>query len=148
MRNNLESPPRKGTRRAERTSSDRMNDAEPAGEHALFVLAREGSERLESPVWEADEGQSAVAVFTDRNLAFLYLQASGWDRDHRPQEIAPIELGEWTRQARERGIRYVVVNPNYLHQNQGAPQMALDLNANPDQSGEALYQELRGMVGA
>src|SRR4051794_29059717 len=93
-------PPLRGTGRALGTSEGRMKeDLEPVGERAIFVLVREDSD--ETPVFEVDGNNKAVAVFTDRNLAFLYLQASGWDPTHRPASLTPSQLGQWIRTARE-----------------------------------------------
>lgn len=145
--------PAKGGPAAESTSTGRLEAAAASGaggHRALYVLARQGADQLETPVFRAGEtgDEESVAVFTDRNKALLYLQTAGWDRSHEPADLSPSDLGRWLQEARAEGIDLVAVDLDRQAHLRGETQHVLFLKEQVDQSGDALYRELRALGGA
>jgi hypothetical protein len=142
---------KKDSPRTSGVASDRLaeahtGEAEMVGERAVFMLAKKGERARELPVFAAgaEEGAEALAVFTSRELATLYLQVARWD-DHEVRIVAPPQLSRWLQQARTDGIRFIMVDPNRLDQVRGKQQALLPLDRLHDLSGENLYQEIRSI---
>lgn len=109
---------------------------------AVFVVARRGSDPAETPAFGDGAGSLAVAVFTDRNRAFHYVQSAGWLDTHEPVALAPADLGPWLREVRAAGVGHALLNPNRQHHVRGEPQRTLPLDSRLDRSDEAFYDEL------
>src|SRR5437868_6963107 len=106
----------KGRDIGNRTANDRLDDARTGqpdmpGRRAVTILTRVGDDELKTPVFAAGEGggKQAVAVFTSREKAILYLQVAGW-KDYEVRDITPIELSDWLKQARAEGVDLAVVD--------------------------------------
>lgn len=144
------SRPLKGGDKVEGTSQGRLEDSLPVAkenlpmEQVVYVIAIKDSDPLESPVFEAGENdqKEALAVFTDRDLAILYLQVARWEGNYSFAKLSPIDLEDWLAQARDEGIPFVMVNPNRNDQMSGQPQRVLILENQVDRTGQALYNEI------
>ncbi len=136
-------PPAKGrTARAAqgRSAAGTTGEVEMVGPRALYALTRRGGDAFETPVFEADGGE-ALIVFTTPDRAQLYLQTADW-HDFEPVDLSPFDLRHWLTQARDEGVRAVLVDPNRNTHERGAAQPALRLDQTRDFSGEGLYDEI------
>lgn len=125
-----------------------LGDVETTGRRAVYVLARTATGEQETPVFPAGPGAEgeAVAVFTSRELAVLYLQVARTDA-YRLEDLAPPQLGAWLENLRGHGVRFVLVDPNRHDQARGVEaQPRLDLQTVRDFSGENAFREV-GALG-
>lgn len=140
--------PAKGLDNGEAVGHDRWAEShtgqiEMPGQRVIFVLARRDADGIETPVW-ADGGsgnQEAIAVFTAREMAVLYLQVAHWD-DYRLADLAPRKLADCLLSARKEGINHAMVNPNRRDQVRGIEQPLLHLERIADRTGENFYDEI------
>jgi hypothetical protein len=111
---------------------------------AVFLLAKQNEEFLDTPVFQAgDSGQEdAVAVFTNRNLAQQYLDEADWKQDHEIGELDELQLLRWVVKAYEDGTHYLVINPDYQRQMAGSMQRVLIIEEQLAQFAESLTREL------
>ena len=145
------SPPAKGMVSGPRTPVPDREAAEGAGGTTLmpgqretFVLSRDG----QTPVF-ADGGtgnREAIAVFSNREHAVLYLQVARWD-DYKLESLSPRQLAGLLQGIRGQGVQHAMVNPNRREQERGVEQPLLHLERTPDMSGENLYEEVQD-IGA
>ena len=120
-------------------------ETDMAGSRKLYLLAHADADPPETPVFAAgpDHPEDAVAVFSTREMAVLYLQVARWDDQH-VYELAPLRFSRWVQNAKQQGLRYLMIDPNRHDQALGrAQQPLLDLHRVHDLSGENLYQEVR-----
>jgi len=110
----------------------------------VFVIAKKGSDILDTPVYHAGESgeEEAVAVFTSRQQAQQYLDHAGWSETDEIGELSPSDMLRWLVEAEQDGIRSVTVNPDRARHLAGDPQAALSLDAMGDQSPDRLFQEM------
>jgi hypothetical protein len=142
----ISAPPLKGGMKTDGTAAGRhgtawTGEAQMVGERAVFVLAHKGEPALEMPVMAADGGE-AIAVFSTRELAILYLQIAEWN-DCEVREVAPRHLAGLVQQAQDNGFFLLLVDPNRREQlREGEPQGTLDLKHLRELSGERIYQAI------
>ncbi len=116
----------------------------PLTHRELYVLTRrDGGELLVLPAGEGGR-EKALPVFTDREHAILYRQASAL-RDYEPTSLSPVDMGAWLKRARGEGVTLLAVDPNRLAQERGQPQPALSLEGWENGPADALYRELRAI---
>jgi hypothetical protein len=117
-----------------------------AGTRAVYLLARDSNGNLETPFVPASEqsAQAALPVFSTREAGVLYMQVARWD-DYKLQAYSPRELGRWAEQLAQKGIRFLMVDPNRHDQARGIEQPVIDLETLGDFSGENLYEEIRAV---
>jgi hypothetical protein len=132
---------------------DRFDEAgqEPtpkAGEREVYVLARADGAEVEMPVFPAgpNEAGAAAVVFTNRELATLYLQVARTDR-YETRSVTPRQLTRWVMELEGHDVRFLLVDPNRSDQRRGAePKARLALSGLRDRSGENLYQEIHSLA--
>jgi len=143
----------RGSRRASGVAEDRADDVlkgspgTPFTHREIFIIARRNGTPNDTVIFTGDSGDQAVAVFTDREHAILYLQSAEWNQTHHPVSLSPIDLGDWLRERNRQGVTAVAVDPNHQHQIQGEPQTALSLEGRTEFLGDVLYHELRDLGG-
>src|SRR5438128_1620034 len=100
-------PPLEGGRIASHTSSDRLQEAHlEIGNRALYVLAISEHDPLNPPVFEVDDPERrTIAIFSNHNLALLYLQVAGWTETHETAQIIPHSFSDWLQIAQAKGVR-------------------------------------------
>jgi hypothetical protein len=125
--------------RSPRAGTVFTSDVEAPGERCVWILAHGAG--LETPVFRGSDDREAIAVFTGREPAVLYLQVTGWE-DHRVEELTPTQLGQWLERAHRVGIRQVLIDPNRRSQERGEVGATIDLDAVRDFSGENVFHEV------
>ena len=138
--------PAKGMPSGPRTVTDREGAAatgavDMPGQRVAFVLRRKG--QGDTPVFAdgGSGGREAVAVFSARERAVLYLQVARWD-DYELADLSPRQFGAFLRSVQGQGIKHAMVDPNRREQERGVEQPLLHLERTADQTGENLYEEV------
>ena len=142
--------PVKGKNEAAEASGAMIADAyhgrtpDKPGDREVFILVRHDEEPPQCPVFVAgDAGQDeAIAVFSSREQAVLFLQVAAWEKPYDAMPLAPPELEELVEDARGQGVKFVAVDLNRQGQTRGTPQNVIDVEKLPDRSGENLYHEV------
>ena len=124
---------------------------DPAGDDeatTVFVIAKQGSDLLDTPVFHAGESgeEEAVALFTSRQQAQRYLDRAAWGQTNEIGELSPSDLLQWLVEANGEGIRYVTVNPDRERHLAGDPQLVLSLDALGEESADSLLQEVADLA--
>lgn len=129
---------------AEQLEAARGSFQSATGERVVYALIRHDRDSAGSAVVHPDEqgNEDALALFTDRNLAVLYLQVARLEEPHEVAALSPPELGEWLVEAKAQGINLVAINPARRPQLHRKPQPVLVLSDQPDFDGEHLYREV------
>ncbi len=127
--------------RLDASRTDRGGDDQAT---AVYVIAKKGSDFLDTPVFHAGETgeEETVALFTSRERAQQYLDRAGWGRADEVGELSPGDLLEWLKDADREGVRYVTVNPDRDRHLAGDPQPALSLDVLGEESADSLYRRL------
>jgi hypothetical protein len=115
----------------------------------IFVIAKKGTEFLDTPVFHAGESDEteAVALFTGRLDAQRYLDHAGWTQTDEVGELLPVDMHWWLTQASGEGIRYVVVNPDRERHLAGGPQPVLYLEDLAGKSPHDLFRQVSDLAG-
>lgn len=81
---------------------------------SAYVIAKKGSELLDTPVFRAGPsgGEEAVAVFTDSRRAERYIEQAGWSSGHEVGQLTDVQLLRWAVRIHEDGVQYLAVNPD------------------------------------
>jgi len=146
-------PIKEGPRRPVSNMADRSpeagksftGDVEATGERVTYLLVKAEQGELETPAFPVGAQGDAVAVFTSREQAVLYLQVARWDQ-YRIEDLTPTQLARWLENTATQGIRCVLVDPNYREQARGVePQALLDLQALRDFTGENVFREVQAL---
>lgn len=95
---------------------------------AAYVIAKKGSELLDTPVFHAGESndEEAVAVFTSADAAGGYIEAAGWTGEQEVGELDALQLLCWLVKAHQEGIRYLAVNPDRSPDSAGGPLVIIE----------------------
>jgi hypothetical protein len=111
---------------------------------AVYVIAKKGSDFLDTPVFHAGESgdQEAVAVFTARELAQHYLDRAGWNETDEVGVLSPDDLLRWLVEAEREDISYATVNPDRARHLAGVAQGVLSLDALAEESADSLYRQV------
>jgi hypothetical protein len=80
---------------------------------SAYVIARRYSEFLDTPVFYAGSSgqEEAVAAFTDRKIAELYIDDAAWGDEYEVGELDPLQLLHWIVTVHTQGTQYLAVNP-------------------------------------
>jgi len=118
-----------------------------ADQRAAYALRRRGQGG--TPVFNdgGTGGRDAVAVFSAREPALLYLQVARWD-EYEVADLSPPDLADLLKAAQGQGVTHALVNPNRREQERGVGQPMLHLERTADQSGESLYDEVVAVGGS
>lgn len=112
-------------------SAQRLVAPRPAADEdsATYVIAREGSEELDSPVFHAGDAgnEEAVAVFTTRQAAQRYIDRAGWGETNKVGVLVPPDFLRWLLVASGQGVEWLVVNPDRDRHLAGEPQIVLGI---------------------
>lgn len=111
---------------------------------ASYVIAKKGSDLLDTPVFYAGESgnEEALAVFTDLDSAKGYLSAAGWTGDHDVGELTALQLLRWLVKAHDQGIRYLAINPDRSQQTAGDRQHVVAIEEKLTAVAESLSHEV------
>jgi hypothetical protein len=111
---------------------------------AVYVIAKKGSDFLDTPVFHAGESgdQEAVAVFTARELAQHYLDRAGWNETDEVGVLSPDDLLRWLVEAEREDISYATVNPDRARHLAGVAQGVLSLDALAEESADGFYRQV------
>jgi len=128
-----------GGRTASHTSHDRLQEAHgEIGDRALYLLAVKDQDPLVPPVFEVDEpDHRTIAIFSNRNLALLYLQVAGWMEIYEPFAVTPHMLSEWLREAHTKCVRELMIDPERDRQSEAC---RIPIETALQQSGEELFR--------
>jgi len=96
--------------------------AGPSG--SLFVITAHASNWLNTPVFQAGDGdgEEAVAVFTTADAAHQYIDRAGWGQADEVGVLRPADQQEWFQSAFDDGVRWVVIDPDRDRHLAGDPQ--------------------------
>ena len=143
------SRPLKGGAGAEQASAARLDAGRPSpaggdSAAAVFVIAKKGTEMLDTPVFRAGESgdEEAVALFTAREKAQQYLDRAGWGSADEIGELTADDLLRWLADAGRAGVRYAAVNPDRGRHLTGHPQAVLLLDALAAESADSLHRQV------
>ncbi len=147
--------PLKGAAGARGASSSRLDahrpdlapiwSAEAQAPGATFMVAKRGSEFLDTPVFHAGESgdEEAIALFTTREAVERYIDQAGWGGTDEVGELSPHDLLSQFLNARGEGIRWAVVNPARDGHIGGEPQVVLDIEGELSESAGLLARNVR-----
>ncbi len=127
--------------RLDANQTDRAADDQAT---TVYVVAKKGSDFLDTPVFHAGESgdEETVALFTSRERAQHYLDRAGWEQTDEVGELSPGDLLEWLTDADKEGIRYVTVNPDRDRHLAGDPQPVLSLGILGEESADSLSRRV------
>ncbi len=117
-------------------SAQRLAVPRPAGTvppaaagSAVYVIARKGTDELDSPVFHAGDAgdEEAVAVFTTRDSARRYIDRADWGESDEVGVLAPADLLRWLLVAADQGVHWLVVDPDRDRHLAGEPQTVLGI---------------------
>jgi len=118
-----------GGRGADATSSEKEATGDRFGVAAgpsgsLFVITAHVSDWLNTPVFQAGDGdgEEAVAVFTSADSARRYIDRAGWGAADEVGVLRPADQREWFETARDDSVRWVVIDPDRDQHLAGDPQ--------------------------
>jgi ribosome-associated translation inhibitor RaiA len=97
---------------------------------ATYVIARKGSDELDSPVFHAGDAgdEEAVAVFTTREATQQYIDRAGWGEANEVGVLTPTDLLRWLLVAADQGVHWLVVDPDWDRHLAGEPQIVLGIS--------------------
>lgn len=138
--------PMKGKVEAEQASGSMISDAyhgrnaDRPGVREVFVVVQGD----ETPVFAVgDEGkENAVAVFSSREKAVMFLQQAHWQPKYDPRDLSPPQLEQLVEQARNDGVNVLAVDFSHQGHTQSNPDNFVRLDRIQDRSGENLYREV------
>ena len=139
----------KGVREAKWAAGARRDASQPdrAGDDsatAVYVIAKKGSDFLDTPVFHAGESgeEETVALFTSRERAKQYLDRAGWEQTDEVGELSPGDLLTRLKDADREGVRYVTANPDRDRHLAGHPQPVLSLGELGEESADSLSRQV------
>lgn len=96
---------------------------------SLFVISESASEDLVTSTLVAgpDGDKEIILLFTSRSGARAYLQQAGWLETETPAELQPSAVVRWLLSARNAGVEFVAVDPDYVKQSDGMRQRVFHL---------------------
>jgi len=94
-----------------------------------YVIARKGSDELDSPVFHAGDAgdEEAVALFTTREATQQYIDRAGWGKTNEVGMLTPTDLVRWLLVAADQGVHWLVVDPDRDRHLAGEPQTVLGI---------------------
>jgi hypothetical protein len=121
-----------GARPARRPAAPRADGTAPpaaADSSAAYVIARKGSDELDSPVFHAGDAgdEEAVAVFTTREATQRYIDRAAWGSANEVGVLTPTDLLRWLLVAADQGVHWLVVDPDRDRHLAGEPQTVLGI---------------------
>jgi hypothetical protein len=120
-----------GATPAQRLATPRPTGTTPpaADGPAVCVIARKGSDELDSPVFHAGDAgdEEAIAAFTTREATQRYIDRAGWGESNEIGVLTPPDLLRWLLVAADQGVRWLVVNPDRDRHLAGEPQVVLGI---------------------
>lgn len=110
---------------------------------AAYVIARTGSDELDSPVFHAGDAgdEEAIVVFTTREATQRYIDRAGWGEANEVSLLTPTDLLRWLLAAADEGIHWLVVNPDRDRHLGGEPQSVLGITEELDEFARSLAHE-------
>ncbi len=143
------SRPIEGGAGAEQASAARLDAVRPSSAGgdstaAVFVIAKRGTEMLDTPVFRVGEAgdEEAVALFTGREQAQKYLDDAGWGSADEVGELSADDLLRWLVEAGRDGVRYATVNPDRNGHLTGHMQAVLLIDALNEESAESNLRQV------
>lgn len=129
---------------AVRLDAGRPSPAEADQTAAVFVIAKRGTEMLDTPVFRAGESgdEEAVALFTGREQAQKYLDDAGWSSADEVGELSADDLLRWLMEAGRDGVRHAAVNPDRDGHLTGHTQAVLLIDSLNEESAESLLRRV------
>jgi ribosome-associated translation inhibitor RaiA len=111
---------------------------------ATYVIARRGSDELDSPVFHAGDAgdEEAVAVFTTREATQRYIDRAGWGETNEVGMLTPPDLVRWLLVAADQGVHWLVVDPDRDRHLAGEPQTVLGISEELAEFARSLTQDV------
>jgi hypothetical protein len=135
--------PIKGTTEADRATAAMEKAATQGpnrpGVQEVYVIVQGGNE---TPVFAVGDGgrENAIAVFSLREKAVLFLQQANWQAKYDPRDLAPSQLQALVEEARKQGVQLLAVDFSHQGGTQTTPENTVRIDDLPDRSGENLYR--------
>ena len=110
----------------------------------FYVIAQRGDEFLDMPVFHAgpQDGEEAIAVFTDLLAAQAYIDEADWSSDH---EVGGLDEGQLLRlmcKAHGQGTQFLAINPKRQSQMAGKQQEVIVIEEKIATLAEILTRDL------
>ena len=103
---------------------------------AAWLIAVKETEELETVVFEGEDGDEVVAVFTDPKNASDYIEAASWQDDHQIAELEPIAFLEWLIVCHRSGVKLLATDPKRADQESGKRISTLVIETQLTKAGE------------
>lgn len=96
-------------------------------EENLYVIAKRDSEDLVTSSMKIGEPskEETAAIFTTDAKALAYLQQAGWVETETAAALTHDAVIKWLKSVAESGVKYVTVDPDRVHQDEGILQRVL-----------------------
>ena len=113
-----------------------------------YVIARRDSGFLDTPVFYAGSSgeEEAVAAFTDRTMAELYIDDAAWGDEYEVGELDPLQLLHWIVTMHTQGTQYLAVNPQRRRHLAGREQEIIVIEEKLAAFAESLTREIQSLA--
>lgn len=113
--------------------------------HRFFVIAKKNSPELITSIMCAgpDCSEDAVAVFTEKAAAELYLTQAGWVETETVAELETSSFLAWLNEAVKAGPKLIAVDPDRVHQDDGISQPVIPAAEFFDRLGSMITETLK-----
>ena len=115
---------------------------------SAYVIARRGSEFLDTPVFCAGSSgkEEAVAAFADRVAAQRYIDDASWGSEYEVGELDHLQLLHWLVTAHTQGTHYLVVNPDRRRHLAGSEQEIMVIEERLAEFAESLTRTILNLA--